>query len=87
MVTVGFPGAGLSLFATWLKVELDVKINNWFGDFYNLIQKALSGPNNVMLDEYMAQLATLGPRGARCPAGPYSPTSSSSITCSAGAQP
>ena len=34
-----FPGAGLILFATWYKVELDVKINNWFGDFYNLIRR------------------------------------------------
>ena len=55
-----FPGAGLILFATWYKVELDVKINDWFGDFYNLVQKALSKPGAIALDEYMEQLATFG---------------------------
>jgi peptide/bleomycin uptake transporter len=37
----------LILFATWYKVELDVKINEWFGDFYNLIQKALSQSDSI----------------------------------------
>lgn len=55
-----FPGATLILFATWYKVQLDVKINEWFGDFYNLIQKALSRPNTITMDEYMGQLATFG---------------------------
>jgi peptide/bleomycin uptake transporter len=55
-----FPGAGLILFATWYKVELDVKINDWFGDFYNLIQKTLGKPGATTLDEYMEQLATFG---------------------------
>ena len=55
-----FPGAALILFATWYKVQLDVRINEWFGDFYNLIQKALGRPNTITLEEYMAQLATFG---------------------------
>jgi len=55
-----FPGAALILFATWYKVELDVRINEWFGDFYNLIQKALGQPNSITMDAYMAQLATFG---------------------------
>jgi peptide/bleomycin uptake transporter len=55
-----FPGAALILFATWYKVELDVKINDWFGDFYNLIQKALGKPGAISLAEYMDQLATFG---------------------------
>jgi peptide/bleomycin uptake transporter len=55
-----FPGAALILFATWYKVELDVKINDWFGDFYNLIQKTLGKPGATTLDEYMEQLATFG---------------------------
>jgi peptide/bleomycin uptake transporter len=49
-----WPGAALTLFATWHKVELDVKINEWFGDFYNLIQKALSRSSTITMDEYMA---------------------------------
>jgi ABC-type long-subunit fatty acid transport system fused permease/ATPase subunit len=55
-----FPGAALILFATWYKVELDVKINEWFGDFYNLIQKALGRTETITMDEYMQQLATFG---------------------------
>jgi peptide/bleomycin uptake transporter len=55
-----WPGAALILFATWYKVELDVRINEWFGDFYNLIQKALSRPGAITMDEYMGHLATFG---------------------------
>jgi peptide/bleomycin uptake transporter len=54
------PGAVAILFATWYKVQLDVQINEWFGDFYNLIQKALGKPNAITMDEYMRQLATFG---------------------------
>jgi peptide/bleomycin uptake transporter len=51
-------GSALILLATWYKVELDVKINEWFGRFYDLIQKALAKPGSITLDEYMAQLMT-----------------------------
>lgn len=51
-------GTGIILFATWYKVELDVKINEWFGEFYNLIQKALSKPGSITMSEYMSQMAT-----------------------------
>ncbi len=51
-------GSALILFTTWYKVELDVKINNWFGDFYNLIQKALGKPGSITLPEYMSQMTT-----------------------------
>jgi peptide/bleomycin uptake transporter len=54
------PGGALILFSTWYKVELDVKINEWFGEFYNLIQKALSKPNTITMDEYLGQLSTFG---------------------------
>jgi len=55
-----FPGGSLILFATWYKVELDVKINEWFGEFYNLIQKALAKPHTITIEEYLAQIATFG---------------------------
>ena len=54
------PGGALILFATWYKVELDVQINAWFGDFYNLIQKALGKPGSITMDEYLRQIATFG---------------------------
>jgi peptide/bleomycin uptake transporter len=53
-------GSGFILFSTWYKVELDVKINEWFGTFYDLIQKALGQPGSITLDDYVAQLMTFG---------------------------
>ena len=53
-------GSALILFATWYKVMLDVQINEWFGGFYNLIQKALATPGAVALDEYFGHLLTFG---------------------------
>ncbi|WP_281543968.1 peptide antibiotic transporter SbmA [Grimontia sp. SpTr1] len=47
-------GSALILYVTWYKVELDVQINEWFGSFYNLIQKALSEPNTVEFDEFLS---------------------------------
>ena len=46
------------LFIVWFQVQLDVLINNWFGSFYDLIQKALATPNSVTADAYFSQLAT-----------------------------
>ena len=38
------------LFGTWYRVQLDVKINEWFGTFYDLLQKALAAPNSITAD-------------------------------------
>jgi peptide/bleomycin uptake transporter len=51
-------GTGLILFATWYRVQLDVQINEWFGTFYDLIQKALGKPGSITMAEYWAQIAT-----------------------------
>lgn len=53
-------GTALILLATWYKVELDVAINEWFGDFYNLIQQALGKPDSVTLDAYGEKLLVFG---------------------------
>ncbi|MFA7504942.1 MAG: peptide antibiotic transporter SbmA [Burkholderiaceae bacterium] len=53
-------GSALILFATWYKVELDVAINEWFGDFYNLIQQALGQASSVTMAEYGEKLLTFG---------------------------
>ncbi|MDX1452741.1 MAG: putative transporter, partial [Oleiphilaceae bacterium] len=34
-------------------VQLDVDINEWFGDFYNTIQEALANPGKVTFDEFL----------------------------------
>ncbi len=51
-------GSALILFATWYRVQLDVKINEWFGTFYDLVQTALSKPGSITLGAYWDQLGT-----------------------------
>ena len=51
-------GTILLLAITWYKVQLDVKINEWFGTFYNIIQQALSKPNSIPLEDFFAQIMT-----------------------------
>jgi peptide/bleomycin uptake transporter len=51
-------GSALILFATWYRVQLDVQINEWFGTFYDLVQKALGKPGSITPDAFWAQLAT-----------------------------
>lgn len=51
-------GSILILAATWYKVELDVRITLWLGDFYNLIQQALSKPNSVPFSDFLSKCLT-----------------------------
>lgn len=51
-------GTALILFSTWYRVQLDVRINDWFGTFYDLLQTALSKPGSITADQYWAQAAT-----------------------------
>ncbi|MCP4767147.1 MAG: peptide antibiotic transporter SbmA [Gammaproteobacteria bacterium] len=46
-------GSVAILLVTWYKVQLDVKINEWFGTFYDLLQKALATPNSVTFEEWL----------------------------------
>ena len=41
---------------TYYKGTLDLAINNWFGEFYDMIQSALSAPNSITSDQYYSQL-------------------------------
>lgn len=40
-------GSILIIFVIWYQVQVDVMINEWFGSFYDLVQKALSAPNSI----------------------------------------
>jgi peptide/bleomycin uptake transporter len=42
----------------WIQVKIDVKINEWFGVFYDMIQKALASPNAITIEEYWLSLAS-----------------------------
>lgn len=51
-------GSVLILYTTWYRVSLDVQINEWFGSFYDLVQKALGQPGSVTLSDLWGQLGT-----------------------------
>ena len=51
-------GSALILSSLWIQVEIDVKINEWFGQFYDMIQKALAEPNAITIGEYWSSLGT-----------------------------
>ena len=40
------------------QVQLDVRINEWFGEFYDTLQKALTEPNSVTEKEFISYLFT-----------------------------
>jgi len=40
-----------------MQVTIDVRINEWFGQFYNIIQKALGAPNSIDINTYYSLLA------------------------------
>ncbi len=44
------------LSSLWIQVKIDVKINEWFGEFYDMIQKALAAPNSITLETYWSSL-------------------------------
>jgi peptide/bleomycin uptake transporter len=46
-------GSAMILYVTWYKVQIDVQINEWFGEFYDTIQKALAEPGAVSLETYL----------------------------------
>ena len=50
-------GTFFILAGTWLQVTIDVQINEWFGQFYNVIQKALGSPNSIDIKTYYGLLA------------------------------
>lgn len=51
-------GSIVILLTTWYKVQLDVQINEWFGDFYNTIQVALAEPNTILFEDFLVKCLT-----------------------------
>ena len=49
-------GSFVILASLWVQVKIDVDINKWFGEFYDMIQKALSKPNSITIEEYWESL-------------------------------
>ncbi len=51
-----YVGSAIILSSLWVQVQIDVMINEWFGEFYDMIQKALAEPNSVTIEEYFGGL-------------------------------
>ena len=51
-------GTLVILGSVWYSVQLDVAINEFFGTFYDMLQKALAAPNAVSIEEFYGQLYT-----------------------------
>ena len=49
-------GTTAILSSLWVQVKIDVAINEWFGQFYDMIQKALATPNAITINEYWDSL-------------------------------
>jgi len=52
-------GSALIIFTTWFQVQIDVFINFWYRDFYDLIQRALQEGGTVDILEFNGQIATV----------------------------
>lgn len=52
-------GSTLIILSTYFNVQISVFLNDWYGDFYDLIQKALAEPGSVTLPEYFGKLVTV----------------------------
>ena len=53
-------GSIVILSSLWVQVQIDVRINEWFGEFYDMVQKALGEPNAVTMGEYVGGLLSFG---------------------------
>ena len=53
-------GAMVIIASLWYQVQVNVKINEWFGSFYNLIQTALTNPGSVLAADYWSLMVTFG---------------------------
>lgn len=47
-------GSALILYGTWYLVQVTVEVNGWYGSFFDLLQKAMTTPNSVSLEEILA---------------------------------
>ena len=55
-----YGGSAVILLCLWWGVQIDVMINEWFGVFYDNIQKALGTPNAITMSEYIGSLVDFG---------------------------
>jgi peptide/bleomycin uptake transporter len=51
-------GTALILFTSYFNVQVAVALNNWRGPFFDLVQKALSGPGNATTEQVYGLIGT-----------------------------
>ena len=53
-------GMAIIIGGTWYQVQIDVQINEWFGEFYDGVQMALGEPGSMTIEEFYALLLSFG---------------------------
>ena len=53
-------GMAIIIGGTWYQVQVDVQINEWFGEFYDGVQKALGEPGSMTIEEFYTLLLSFG---------------------------
>lgn len=54
-------GSTIIMLVTYYNVQISVYLNDWYGGFYDLLQKALSESGAVTLNEFYSELLTVAP--------------------------
>lgn len=54
-------GSTIIMLVTYYNVQISVFLNDWYGGFYDLLQKALSDAGAVSLNEFYSELLTVAP--------------------------
>ena len=54
-------GTTLIIIEAYFSVQLSVYLNHWYGEFFDLIQVALTTPGDVTIEQYLAQFFTVVP--------------------------
>ena len=52
-------GSALIVFVTFFTTQLSVLLNEWYGSFYDLVQRALSDPGSVTLADYYGAMISV----------------------------
>ncbi len=52
-------GSALIIFVTYFSVEVGLAVNDWYVPFYDLVQKALSAPNAVKIQDFYRELLVI----------------------------
>ncbi len=51
-------GSAVILVATYFSVQISVWLNDWYGEFYNLIQQGLGEPGAITVGEFYSKMAS-----------------------------